>query len=265
MRPGILIHHAAGFALELLSRSFVGRIIAQAYFDRRDKSSSICFVAATRLREEDFWQKSLLGKRLKDLRNQPRIKIRIAFENRRGLPSVYNEAIAAADSSDVLVFIHDDAWLINNDSLNEIFRGLRKFDVLGIAGNTRRIAGQSTWYLRQLPQGGVALDVPFLSGAVYYGQIFKTELNQFGPWPAACELLDGVLLAARASKLRRTGLRFDERYDFHFYDLDFSRAARTLRMKIGTWPIHLLHGSKGNPGDERWKKNLQLYMEKWRS
>jgi GT2 family glycosyltransferase len=98
---------------------------------------------------------------------------------------------------------------------------------------------------------------------VHYGKIFKTELNKFGPWPADCELLDGVFMAARVAMLRRTGLRFDERFDFHFYDLDFSRAARQCGLKIGTWPIHVLHASKGNLQDPRWKANLERYTGKW--
>lgn len=263
MRAGLLLHRTAGLFRATLDRLFIGKVFTQAYFERRDRRGCICFVAATRMREEEFWQKSLLGKRLKEWRDMPRLKTRIAFENRRGLPAVYNEAIASADASDVLVFIHDDAWLLHKDALAEIWRSLRSFDVVGIAGNTRRMPGQFAWYLRQLPGGTPVLDMPHLSGAVHYGQVFKTELNQFGPWPAACELLDGVFLAARASTLRRTGLHFDERFDFHFYDLDFSRTARQDGLKVGTWPIHLLHASKGNLGDPKWKANWERYLEKW--
>lgn len=263
MRAGILLHRTAGLIRAALDRSFVGRVVIQAYFERRDRRGNIRFVAATRMREEEFWQKSLLGKRLKEWREIPRVTMHIAFENRRGLPVVYNEAIDSAGASDVLVFIHDDAWLLNQDALQEIWRSLRRFDVVGIAGNTRRMPGQFAWYLRQSPGGNPMLDMPYLSGAVHYGQVFKTELNQFGPWPQECELLDGVFLAARVSMLRRTGLRFDEQFDFHFYDLDFSRTARQSGLKVGTWPIHLLHASKGNLGDPKWRINWERYLGKW--
>jgi hypothetical protein len=125
----------------VLDKSFIGRVITQAYLDHREKQGVICFVAATRMHEEEFWQKSLLGKRLKTWRNMPGVKMRITFENRQGLPMVYNQAIAEADASDVLVFIHDDAWLLHQEALKELWRGLRRFDVVGIAGNTRGICG----------------------------------------------------------------------------------------------------------------------------
>ncbi|MDR6213427.1 glycosyltransferase [Paracidovorax wautersii] len=263
MHAGIFLHRIAQAFRAALERAFVGRIVTQAYFDRRDRRSAICFVAATRMREDEFWQKSLLGKRLKDWREMPGVRMRIAFENRRGLPAVYNEAIDAANASDVLVFIHDDAWLLHHDALKELWRGIRRFDLVGIAGNTRRLPGQFAWFLRQVGAGGTVLDMPYLSGAVHYGQMFKTQLNQFGRWPADCELLDGVFLAARTSILRRTRLRFDEQFDFHFYDLDFSRSARQRGLKVGTWPIHVLHASKGNLGDPKWQANRTRYFAKW--
>lgn len=263
MRAGIFSHRVAHCLLALLEKSLIGRVLTQAYFDRREKQGAICFVAATRLSEVEFWKKSLLGKRLKSWRNISGVKIRITFDNHQGLPKVYNEAIAEADVSDVLVFIHDDAWLLHEEALTDIWRALRRFDIVGIAGNTRRAPRQYAWYLRQLAEGGPVLDLPHLSGAVHYGEVFKTELHQFGPWPAECELLDGVLMAARVAVLRRTGLRFDERFDFHFYDLDFSRTARQYGLKIGTWPIHLLHASKGNLEDPRWRSNLERYTVKW--
>lgn len=263
-RIGTFIHRSRRAFRKTLDRSFVGRVVTQIYLNRREKRGAICFVAATRMQEEDFWKKTLLGKRLKEWRDMPRVKIRIAFENSRGLPTVYNEAIAAADPSDVLIFIHDDAWLLHVDALRELWRSLRRFDLVGIAGNTRRLPRQFAWYLRQNSDGSTALDTPHLSGAVHYGRVFDTELNQFGPWPAACEMLDGVFLAARVAVLRSLGLRFDERFDFHFYDLDFCRSARQKGLQIGTWPIHLLHGSKGNLADPKWHANWQKYLEKWR-
>lgn len=264
MRPGFFLHRTAQLFRSTLDRSFVGQVINRVYFDHLEKSSSICFVSATRMREEDFWNKSLLGKRLKGWKSLPNVRMRIAFENRRGLPVVYNEAIAEADAADILVFIHDDAWLLQQDSLQEIQRGLRRFDIVGIAGNQRRTPKQFAWYLRQPAEGSPVLDTPYLSGAVHYGQIFKTEIHQFGPWPAACELLDGVLMAVRAKTLKRTGLRFDERFDFHFYDLDFSRTARKNGLRVGTWPIHLLHASRGDLKDPKWQDNWVKYLGKWK-
>ena len=85
----------------------------------------------------------------------------------------------------------------------------------------------------------------------------------FGPIVGECELLDGVLLAARASGLRQAGVRFDPRFRFHFYDLDFCRTARAAGLHLGTWPIALTHRSSGNPYSDEWNAALELYREKW--
>jgi GT2 family glycosyltransferase len=63
--------------------------------------------------------------------------------------------------------------------------------------------------------------------------------------PAACEILDDVLLAIRKSVLMEHDLRFDMRFDFHFYDLDFCREARESGLTLGTWPIAITHQSGG--------------------
>ena len=57
--------------------------------------------------------------------------------------------------------------------------------------------------------------------------------------------LDGVFLAARADILQRSGVRFDPRFAFHDYDLDFCRSATEARLSLGTWLFPLIHASGG--------------------
>jgi GT2 family glycosyltransferase len=64
------------------------------------------------------------------------------------------------------------------------------------------------------------------------------------------------------STLARTGLRFDPRFDFHFYDLDFCRTARSLGLRLGTWPIAITHQGVGNYGD-KWRHLYSEYIAKW--
>jgi GT2 family glycosyltransferase len=77
------------------------------------------------------------------------------------------------------------------------------------------------------------------------------------------QLLDGVLLAARASALLDAGVCFDQRFDFHHYDLDFSRQANAAGLRVGTWPIAVTHASGGAFGSAAWNRSLALYREKW--
>ena len=59
-------------------------------------------------------------------------------------------------------------------------------------------------------------------------------------------------------------MRFDERFDFHFYDLDFCRTARQAGLSIGTWPIAMTHQSKGAFGSDGWIDGLARYRAKWK-
>jgi len=72
-----------------------------------------------------------------------------------------------------------------------------------------------------------------------------------------------VVLAARVSTLLDAGVRFDERFDFHFYDMDFSRQAVAAGLKVGTWPVAVTHASGGAFGTEAWREGMDLYLDKW--
>jgi GT2 family glycosyltransferase len=90
-------------------------------------------------------------------------------------------------------------------------------------------------------------------------------VSYFGPTPADCELLDGLFIAANASALRERGVKFDERFDFHFYDMDFCRSTRAVGLRLGTWPICLSHQSVGALGTPGWSRNYAAYLNKWGS
>ena len=224
-------------------------------------------VSATRLSESDFWGRSALGLSLKRLSRDKRLVPHIAFANRRGLPDVFNERIEAASGHDHLVFVHDDVWLDDFYLTNRVMDGLTAFDVIGVAGNRRRVPRQPAWaFVGKNAEGRFVWDdKQFLSGAVAHGAKPFGAISVFGDTPAECELLDGVFLAARRSALQARGVRFDLAFDFHFYDLDFCRSARAAGLRLGTWPIGMTHQSGGAFGTARWAQMHQNYLEKWGS
>jgi GT2 family glycosyltransferase len=218
-------------------------------------------VSATRLSKESFWEKSLLGRSLIRLEQDDRWVPRVAFENTRGLPEIFNARIEAESEHDILLFVHDDVWVSDFFLSDHLAEALDEFHVVGVAGNKRRIPCQPSWLF---------LDASLrydhhsnLSGGIAHGEPPLGELILFGPTPADCELLDGVFLAARRSTLKEHGLRFDPRFMFHFYDLDFCRSARAMGLKLGTWPICLIHGSRGGFGRAEWRATLATYLDKW--
>jgi GT2 family glycosyltransferase len=218
-------------------------------------------ISATRLSETEFWEKAPLALSLKRLQREACLVPQITFTNQLGLAHVYNARITATSGSDVLVFVHHDVWIDDFFLADRINRGLAEYDVIGVAGNRRRVPNQPAWAF---------IDTNFtwdersnLSGRVAHGPHPFGAVSFFGPVPAECELLDGVFLATRRSILTAKGVFFDPRFSFDFYDLDFCRSARERGLRLGTWPICITHQSGGAFGSPRWHANYLQYRQKW--
>lgn len=224
----------------------------------------VAFVAATRLTQDDFWTDSALGASLQRIKGDARVDIHLSFENASGLPEIYNRALKSCVNADIVVFLHDDVWLADERLFEKLEAALARFDVVGVAGNVRRVAAQPAWAFSCISNSEFVWDHDYLSGAIHHGNPGGHELSSFGPAPARCELLDGVFLACRRSELVRREVGFDERFAFHFYDLDFCRSARQAGLKLGTWPIDLIHQSQGAFGSPGWIQAYEVYLGKWK-
>ncbi len=224
--------------------------------------SLVEIISATRHPAETFWG-SALGFSLRRLSFDQGIKSRIAIENTRGLPLVYNERIAAARDDSIVLMIHDDVWIDDYFLRQRLLEGLAHYDLVGLVGNRRRLAGQPNWAF--VNDRFETDDPAHLSGSIAHGKMPFGRVNNFGECPAECELLDGVFLAARKSVLLEHDVRFDARFDFHFYDLDICRSARKAGMRIGTWPICVTHQSGGEFGTDSWRAGYRAYLDKWGS
>jgi hypothetical protein len=223
----------------------------------------IDIVSATRLSEREFWNSSPLGLSLRRLGHDSRVTAHVYFENRRGLPEIYNMRISCDECAAIVIFVHDDVWIDDYFLADRVIEGLNNYDLIGVAGNRRRVQYQPSWAF---------VDTTFawddkvnLTGAVAHGERPFGLVSFYGPTPADCELLDGVLLAASTATLRERRVFFDTHFDFHFYDLDYCRTARQRQLRLGTWPICLTHQSGGSFGSKQWNEKYQTYIEKWGS
>ncbi len=233
---------------------------------------SVLLVSASRQSQAEFEQSAWLAASLRRAATACPLRLRLFASNSQGLPACYNQAIAEAASDDVLVFVHDDVYLDDWMMGLHLQEALTQYDVVGVAGNTRRQARQLTWnWLPPVtrPDGAEELtdwDHGHLSGAVAHGAPGRSRVSMFGPAPQPVALLDGVLLAARAGRLRQAGVRFDPRFDFHFYDLDFCRSAAQAGLRLGTWPLAITHASTGQSAHSAsWQAGAQRYLQKWGS
>ena len=223
----------------------------------------IRIVCGTRRTREQFSNETALGRSLKLYSHLPNVELQLFDNNTRGLSSIYNAAIEEAKQRPaILVFIHDDVWLNDFFWTERIRESLARFEVVGLAGNLRRVPHQPAW----------AFATPdlqwderkYLSGTVGHGTGFPCNTTStFGPSGQECKLLDGLLLIADSDTLVKSGLRFDEQFKFHFYDMDFCRQAELKGLRMGTWPLSVVHESGGAFGTPSWREGYASYLGKY--
>ncbi|HEV2442514.1 MAG TPA: glycosyltransferase [Steroidobacteraceae bacterium] len=219
-------------------------------------------VCATRAARESFAGATALGKSLSLLRPAG-VELRLFAGNTSGLPSIYNTAIdeSAADPA-ILLFIHDDVHLCDFHWTDTLNAALEQFAIVGVAGNRRRVARQPGW--RFLDERFTRDRRENLSGTVGHGNGFPAErVDVYGPSRQPVSLLDGVMLGVKSETLHAGKLRFDEQFDFHFYDLDLCRQAERAGISMGTCAVSLIHESKGGFGGEGWRRGYERYLQKW--
>ena len=218
-------------------------------------------VVATRLSEEEFHEQSATGKSFKLI--QPAgVELKLFANNSLGLPALYNSVIEEYLTQDVvLVFAHDDLHFLDWFWPAHLCRGLDSYALVGIVGNRLRHPMQPSWAF--LDHLGTWDKKENLSGSIAHGNHYPPEtFADFGP-VGEVKLLDGVFLAVNTETFRKSGLRFDEQFDFHFYDLDLCRRAEQLNLKAGTVAVSLMHESKGSFNNQSWLNAYKAYIAKW--
>lgn len=190
------------------------------------------------------------------------IKLHLELNNSKvGLSQYYNNCIDKyAENCEYLIFVHDDVEFINMDLSYQIREGMQKFDVLGVAGcRNPQIKDANLWHLMSAKNElcGFAGHNCSETGNEFY-------VTSFGPTPKRVTMIDGVFMALKCEKILETKTRFDEKFRFHHYDLDFSISCNLNKLKIGTYPILINHSSPGlREVTEDWKQSNNYFREKW--
>lgn len=229
----------------------------------------LLLVTASRASASDFYTQTALGRSLQPLRQAGLdIKVMARCQNQRPLGEVYNAAMTPDFAGHTVVFAHDDITLHDWHLPRQLDLALRQFDVVGVAGCRSAQPGQPGWAFEN--RVGQWKPASQLLGCVghdtreHHGPGRKMRLlSRYGAPTGAAALLDGVLLAARMDTLLQSGLRFDPSLAFHFYDLDFCRAACQRGLQPGVWPLAITHDSGGAFDSPGWRHTLSLYQQKW--
>ena len=181
-------------------------------------------------------------------------------DNTKGLPEVYNKFITPENKDYILLFVHDDVDIIDLNLLKNLREGLTEYDIIGLAGvnGPIQLKSPSGWHLMGQREQ--------MSGSVYHrdkntNQIWSTS---FGPMPKRVLLIDGLFMAINTEKILAAGVKFDEQFKFHHYDIDFCLSANKAGLKIGTWPIPVIHDGLGTSMlTDEWKISDKLFLKKW--
>lgn len=221
-------------------------------------------VVATRLDKDKFFSESALGRSFKVFRPLG-IQLRLFTLNGWGLPKIYNAAInECIESPQHLIFMHDDLFLHDYFWTSKLMEAFKTYGIVGVAGCKELTPNRPAWCFKdesfKLDKSGN------LSGTVGHGNGYPPiQVSYYGPNRESVSLLDGLFLACRADVLYQKNLRFDERFNFHFYDMDFCREAQKKGVHCATWDISLTHQSMGGFNRPPWRLEYANYKEKWRN
>lgn len=195
----------------------------------------------------------------------PFVNLHLFANNSTALPTVYNSVLnELRQEPGVVIFIHDDVHLMDIYWPDRVAQGLAAFDIIGVAGNVRRLPKQPSW--RFIDESLAFDDAQYLSGAIAHGSGWPAQqVSYYGTIGREVKILDGVFLAARSETLLSRSVLFDERFAFHFYDLDFCRQAELQKLRMGTWPIPIVHESGGSYKGPEWTRAYARYLGKWGS
>ena len=215
-------------------------------------------ISATRQSDSTFYTKTLLGRSLRNPAHRE-LKHSVAFSNTRGLAEVYNTALDLHQET-LLLFCHDDIALPPKPLETLLQRSLTRFDIIGLAGN-RRDQEHVAWHVRP---DGLGWDFPYLRGITLAGTPADPHKNVWGLSDVTVALIDGAFIGIKRERLIEKGIRFDEQFQFHFYDLDFCRQARAKELDIGVISLDCIHKSGGQFGDDAWMMEARRFCKKWK-
>lgn len=222
------------------------------------------FVIATPKTEEEFrplW--NLHGLNL--YKEKENSNVEVVYENKQGLSVVYNRYLNSNYSGYRIVFIHDDLILEDQFIIEKLNKAHEKFNVVGLAGAKQfRFKMPAMWHLMAELEDGENHLRGFVAHRMQDG---RTITNFYGMGDQRVALIDGLFMSVDIDSILPTPARFDENYDFHFYDITFSLNCIMHNLSIGIPdPIFVTHLSGGKPNQNFMRlqqRFLAEYQQKW--
>lgn len=199
----------------------------------------------------------------KDGLNTPNYKLDIVWDNEDGMPIVYNRKLQEYKDTDVefVVCVHDDVYI---DDL-KLYEKLKQandlgYNLIGLAGGLNpRLMDPALWHVmveRNQQRGEVAHPA---------GNNNQTMTTAFGPTPSRVAIMDGLFIAVHIPSVNKTDWKFNENYSFHHYDISSCIDANRKGLKLGVYPIHVIHSSPGllSIHNKMWADSNQKFLKEY--
>lgn len=219
-----------------------------------DSLNNYHFVVATSNNHEDFNKKSQISLFL-DKSGFRTSQSSIVFNNKKGLPRLYNSFINETNKDKRLIFVHDDVLIEDLFLEEKLDIAFEKFDIVGLAGSKKcDLSRPPAWHLMSDKSEHV--------GEVAHSHNKVSWTTCFGPTDSRALLLDGLFLAVRVDKLLETETFFDEMFNFHHYDITFCLRANQNKLKLGVAPIKVTHFGLGDSmNTPEWHKSAEIFKK----
>lgn len=222
----------------------------------------IAFYFCTRSKEP---KKTLAYRSLEDIKNnsQNNFEILYSASNTAGLSINYNNIIAKyQDDFDYIIFLHDDVYVDDFNICNKLIKAHKQYDIVGLAGGINPVLQEPVlWHLMC---GG--FQSKNLRGAVAHYALENTIfMTSFGPTPSRVVILDGLFLSLKMESVKNSRFKFNENYTFHHYDIASCLDANSLKLKLGVYPIWVIHNSPGllNPNDKLFLASEKKFINEY--
>jgi hypothetical protein len=217
----------------------------------------ILVVSATQKNEEDFWNEAPLGASLqRHIECNNVDKAEIVTENSAGLCEVYNRFLTKKYKDYIILFVHDDLIIQEINLKSKLNDAIEFYDLIGIAGTAEfGLTTPVVWHNSPREKWSGSVSHPLNDK--------QAQVNAYGPSPKRCMVIDGLFMAVNTEKVLKSGVKWDEQFMFHFYDLAFSVDAHLAGLNIGTWDIPCTHFSHGNYDSDSWRSGQDLFIKKY--
>ena len=198
------------------------------------------FIVATPKSREDFEKKSQMAFFLDKMTTIKNTHYNIIFDNKEGLPKIYNQFLTDEYKDKKLIFVHDDVIIDDLFWEEKLTIAFEKYDIVGLAGSKKCNLAST------VPAWHLMCNKEDMVGEVAHSKDKKSWTTVFGPTDSRALILDGLFISVNVGRLLETNTKFDENFTFHHYDISFCLRANQNRLKMGVYPIKVTHFGLGD-------------------